>query len=563
MLFAYQPGLHIDLNLYPNKDAVIFPEPVTGPGGVASYAMLHRPMWDQTMSGLDAAATRLPAGLADDRPGIWISYVPADHVEADIRALALWGHRCVALPEHPYESAKIGAGPPPIRVPEGWLLIHHGVQGDVAPGFDPSQQGSLVYRAGAMLLDPADPSASARTAQPLLEPETVDERVGTVPNVVFPTAMATIEGRDFVFYGMADSSIGASLLERTRPSTRDGAPHRLGLLGCGAFGTFLADAIAELPSAELAAVADTKPDLAVRLAAAPRRPRSRPTSTGCSPITTSTSSSSPHPRGRTPPSPYRRSEPGGTCSSRSRSPSTSTAATASPRPPTETGRVVTVDHLLRFAPLVTALAQLLAVEVAGQRVLGPIRRFAFENDATDEDLPPDHWFWDPRRSGGIFVEHGVHFFDLAANLIGSPVEAIQAMAGTSADGRTDTVCATARYHSGATASFYHSFTHSRRGERQSLRLDLGNGECRLDGWIPLEMQLEAWTDRAGMEALRAAAIDTSESACPNVRSRSPRSQLPNTQRARRAGQPTRAHPTRHGDARQAGRLRHLYPAPPR
>jgi predicted GH43/DUF377 family glycosyl hydrolase len=219
VLFAYQPGLHVDLNLYPNKDAVIFPEPIPGPGGVPSYAMLHRPMWDQTMSGLDAAATRLPAGLTDDRPAIWISYVPAEHVEADIRALTLVrDHRCVALPEHSYESAKIGAGPPPVRVPEGWLLIHHGVEGEVVPGFDPSQQGSLVYCAGAMLLDPGDPSrVIARTAEPLLGPETVDERIGTVPNVVFPTAIATIEGRDFVFYGMADSSIGAALLERTRP----------------------------------------------------------------------------------------------------------------------------------------------------------------------------------------------------------------------------------------------------------------------------------------------------------------------------------------------------------
>ena len=28
-----------------------------------------------------------------------------------------------------YEQLKIGAGPPPIRVDEGWLLIHHGVTG--------------------------------------------------------------------------------------------------------------------------------------------------------------------------------------------------------------------------------------------------------------------------------------------------------------------------------------------------------------------------------------------------------------------------------------------------
>jgi predicted GH43/DUF377 family glycosyl hydrolase len=219
VLFAYQPGLDVDLNLYPNKDGVIFPEPVPGPGGVPSYAMLHRPMWDQTMSGIEAAATRLPAGLSDQRPGIWISYVPAEHVEADIRALTLlWDHRCVALPEHSYESAKIGAGPPPVRIPEGWLLIHHGVEGEVVPGFDPTQQVSLVYRAGAMVLDAGDPSrVSARTAHPLLGPQTIDERVGTVPNVVFPTAIATIDDRDFVFYGMADSSIGAALLERTRP----------------------------------------------------------------------------------------------------------------------------------------------------------------------------------------------------------------------------------------------------------------------------------------------------------------------------------------------------------
>ena len=78
------------------------------------------------------------------------------------------------------------------------------------------------------------------------------------------------------------------------------------------------------------------------------------------------------------------------------------------------------------------------------------------------------------------------------------------MAGTRADGRTDTVCATARYRGGATASWYHSFTHPRHGEQQSLRLDLGNGECRLAGWIPVEMQLEAWTDRAAAGALRRA-----------------------------------------------------------
>jgi predicted GH43/DUF377 family glycosyl hydrolase len=36
-----------------------------------------------------------------------------------------------------------------------------------------------------------------------------------VPNVVFPTAIETIDGRTFVFYGMADTRIGVAVLERS------------------------------------------------------------------------------------------------------------------------------------------------------------------------------------------------------------------------------------------------------------------------------------------------------------------------------------------------------------
>jgi len=35
-----------------------------------------------------------------------------------------------------------------------------------------------------------------------------------VPNVVFPTAIEEIEGRLYVFYGMADSKIGVARLDR-------------------------------------------------------------------------------------------------------------------------------------------------------------------------------------------------------------------------------------------------------------------------------------------------------------------------------------------------------------
>ncbi|MFZ8758112.1 glycosidase [Microbacterium sp. HMH0099] len=214
VLFRYQEDLDMDLNLFHNKDTVFFPEPVTAPDGTEAFAVLHRPMWDvgETKPG---QGVRVPAGIEEERQSIWISYVPVASVREDLANLVLWEqHRFVAGPQFPFEEVKIGGGPPPLRIPEGWLVLHHGVTGVIDSAF--SQQQKVNYAAGALILDATDPSrVIARTPEPLLAPETDDERSGIVPNVVFPTAIEEIEGRHFVFYGMADSKIGVALLERT------------------------------------------------------------------------------------------------------------------------------------------------------------------------------------------------------------------------------------------------------------------------------------------------------------------------------------------------------------
>jgi predicted GH43/DUF377 family glycosyl hydrolase len=214
--FVYQPELDLDLNLCPNKDVVFFPEPLPGPDGVPSFAMLHRPMWDLSWV-RDGEGVHLPAGITDERLGIWISYVPVEDVQADINNLVFQhSSALVAMPEHDFEELKIGAGPPPIRVEEGWLLVHHGVKGSLAKvrKWDYEQEG-LSYAAGAMILDAVDPSkVLARTSEPILAPETAAETSGTVPNVVFPTALEAVDGVRYVFYGMADSRIGVARLDR-------------------------------------------------------------------------------------------------------------------------------------------------------------------------------------------------------------------------------------------------------------------------------------------------------------------------------------------------------------
>lgn len=222
MHFSYQPDLETDLNLFPNKDVVLFPEPVAAPDGTPSYAFLHRPMWDLSWI-RPGEGVHLPAGVTDERPGIWVSFVPAVAVESDVNALVRVGqHRLVALPVHDFETLKIGAGPPPVRVPEGWLLVHHGVSGELATGWEP--QTKVRYAAGALLLDPEDVTCVlSRTAEPLLVPETPEERLGTVDNVVFPTAIEEVAGQRYVFYGMADARIGVARLEQSPVAAQPGS----------------------------------------------------------------------------------------------------------------------------------------------------------------------------------------------------------------------------------------------------------------------------------------------------------------------------------------------------
>lgn len=185
-----------DLDSCDNKDAAFFPTRVSDPDGRPSYAMLHRP-------------------VNEERPGIWAAFAPAEEVEKDPRrAVELGQHRRVASPEQPWEELKVGAGPPPVKTAKGWLLICHGVAGRLQPGTD--LQSAVRYCAGAMLLDPEEVwRVIDRTPDPLLEPETGEEREGIVPNVVFPTALDERgDGTADVYYGMADSRIGVARLRR-------------------------------------------------------------------------------------------------------------------------------------------------------------------------------------------------------------------------------------------------------------------------------------------------------------------------------------------------------------
>ncbi|MFW6281770.1 MAG: glycosidase [bacterium] len=157
-------GIIISKDLFgENKDAALFPQKFDG-----KYVVMHRP-----------------------HPDIYISYS---------EDLFNWeNHTCIMEPEYDWESEKIGGGATPIKTEKGWLIIYHGVDKD------------LTYRLGIALLDLKNPAkVIKRQKEPILEPELDWELKGDVNNVVFSCGAVLIDKELWVYYGGADTVIGAA-----------------------------------------------------------------------------------------------------------------------------------------------------------------------------------------------------------------------------------------------------------------------------------------------------------------------------------------------------------------
>ena len=137
-----------------------------------------------------------------DGSSIWVSY--SDD-------LVHWGgSQLIISPRSGFwDSDRIGAGAPPIEIDEGWLVFYYGAK-DTSSG--------PIYRVGTVILDKEQPTqVIGRADMPILSPRENYERIGDVPNIVFPSgALVDDSGNIEVFYGAANSCIcvGTTTVEK-------------------------------------------------------------------------------------------------------------------------------------------------------------------------------------------------------------------------------------------------------------------------------------------------------------------------------------------------------------
>jgi predicted dehydrogenase len=182
-------------------------------------------------------------------------------------------------------------------------------------------------------------------------------------------------------------------------------------------------------------------------------------------------------------------------------------------------RLLVANLMQRYNPVYDTVERLIQSGALGELLHG-----SFENYASDENLPPDHWFWDRAKSGGIFVEHGVHFFDLFAGWLGrgTVVAAQRGLRPGSAPPIEEHVHCTVRYGTTVLVNFYHGFHQAGRMDRQELRLLFERGDLTLFDWVPTRARIHAIADEAQTRALCAlfpgARLDVSFTYSPRDRS---------------------------------------------
>ena len=160
-----------NLTIPSNRNCVIFPRKMNG-----KFAMYSRPS--------DMGHTPFGAMFYSTSPD-----------------MVHWGNHRFAFEtvRSSWQSTKIGPGPAPVEIEDGWLLIYHGVW---------TSCNGYLYYAGGAILDKDEPwKVLYRTKDYLLAPTELYERVGDVPNVVFPSSAVVLGDTIRLYYGCADTCV--------------------------------------------------------------------------------------------------------------------------------------------------------------------------------------------------------------------------------------------------------------------------------------------------------------------------------------------------------------------
>jgi beta-1,2-mannobiose phosphorylase / 1,2-beta-oligomannan phosphorylase len=172
-----------------DKDVILFPEKING-----KFAAFDRP----------------EGTFAFTPPHMWVAYS---------KDLQYWGKlKPLVFTKH-FNFSRSGAGPPPIKTNQGWLVIFHGVTKSIPGGlvnsikkfFKIHIEEKETYAVWAALFELTNPrKLIAKSSKPILVPKKAENLSFEDKMVIFPTGVVhDLDKKHILLYsGLGDISIG-------------------------------------------------------------------------------------------------------------------------------------------------------------------------------------------------------------------------------------------------------------------------------------------------------------------------------------------------------------------
>lgn len=162
------------------------------------------------------------------------------------------------------------------------------------------------------------------------------------------------------------------------------------------------------------------------------------------------------------------------------------------------GLLYVVNLMQRYNPLYQKVTKLIESKLLGEFLHG-----YFENYASDEFLSPAHWMWNPEISGGIFIEHAVHFFDMFEGWLGKgTVISSQKVKRPGTEPAVFSRVQSIGLYAGGIVNSYHGFDQPKNMDRQELRLLFERGEVTLEEWVPVRLNAKGLITNKEEEILK-------------------------------------------------------------
>lgn len=165
-------------------------------------------------------------------------------------------------------------------------------------------------------------------------------------------------------------------------------------------------------------------------------------------------------------------------------------------------RVVAVNYVLRYNPLLDVFQRIIA-----QGLFGKLRWVRLENAVPQ---PPNrHWFWDVKQSGGIHLEHGVHFFDAALWLLADNAVDVSGSLVFREKKNTEAF-ADILFPNQCLVRFAHGFLTVPRVNTTTWLLVWDRATALIQGWTPTHATITAAANSAEVTTLREFGFSVSE-----------------------------------------------------